>query len=185
MMACYFSKVPRWIKFHCSIRHCKKSVYLRIQGREDVSYWFAHFESRNSSIMDPRSIKMESGPDELIFFSSNPPPIFYMLFKRRKSIGKENSFDTWNFRFYRLLVQSSRVFSCERFISLSIKVNMRSEFARIDFYAKDVIKSCEMLLNYWTFLYAHVIDILNMSFAVTYMEQYEYNFCTIDSLLRV
>ena len=58
-------------------------------------------------------------------------------------------------------------FFCEGFISFSIKVNMRSEFARIDFYAKDVIKSCEMLLNYWTFLYAHVIDILNMSFALT------------------
>ena len=62
---------------------------------------------------------------------------------------------------------------------------MRSEFAWIDFYAKDVVKSCEMLLHYWTFLYAHVIGILNMSFAVTYLEQYEYNFGTIDSLLRV
>ena len=146
MMACYFSKVPRWIKFHCSLRHCKKCVYLRIQGWEDVSYWFAHFESRNSSIMDPRSIK--SGPAELIFFSSNPPPIFYMLFKRRKSIGKENSFDTWNFRFYRLLVQSSRVFSVFFFDKGQYEV-----WIRLDWF---LCKGCRQKL--W-----NVTELLNIS----------------------
>ena len=55
MMACYFSKVPRWIKFHCSIRHCKKCVYLRIQGRRVRNILESHLSrsAKNFAIRRP------------------------------------------------------------------------------------------------------------------------------------